>query len=624
MTTLHERDLLALLLVRAVEEHDPHCFSPEVQSEAALAAVDAASDVELLEKRTSYLFLRLPRSVRAWARIALLPEDSMGAVIVAAFALGALSNYLGPSGQIHVAYNPLGFLILWNIGAYALIGARRIRRSARARSGSRPAAGAHAGEDVTAAAAAASRGHKEGRTAGGDRSSDRGFLRVLLPSLWMAWNRSQAGMRSAAGNVRNTREIATAFWDSYQESAREVMIARVESLVHIAAIGLAAGALVGTYVRGLFFEYNAVWRSTFVVEPSSVAAFLNMLLAPASLALDGRLLGIDDVRPLLMPEGDVAAAWIHRLALMGVFVVLLPRAMLARSAARRAEQAAAGIEVDLSQRYFVEKLHAAREGQIHRIRDGIASALRTETGKLAESVALFVRDRFFDKVVAPTLFQFRNRGGRICDLEEELAAHNAAFGAELQAHLRIAQRDFDDGVRHSVRGIIGRELDQPPELLGDLAARSVSVDPRGMTGSVAANVGDAIGATVTAAISATAAAISGGVGKTLGVAVVSHLLGTTGPIGLLIGGIGAAAVVGGAYVLGRDRVTSAVKTWHIPASVVALGLRDSKLERARQSTYAEVKREIESRIEPEIAPATETILRQLSLAVVSRARQGER
>ncbi|HYC55503.1 MAG TPA: hypothetical protein VEL28_11275 [Candidatus Binatia bacterium] len=174
-------------------------------------------------------------------------------------------------------------------------------------------------------------------------------------------------------------------------------------------------------------------------------------------------------------------------------------------------------------------------------------------------------------------------------------------------------------MRHSIRAILGRELAQPPELLGDLVERSVSLRHEAMTGSIAANVGDAIGATVTAAISAAVAAISGGVGKTLGLAMVSHLLGTTGPIGLLIGGVGAAAVVGGAYVLGRDRVTASVKTWHIPAAVVALGLRDSKLERARQSTYAEVKQEIEARIEPEIAPATEAILRQLSLAVVSRA-----
>ncbi|HYC55501.1 MAG TPA: hypothetical protein VEL28_11265 [Candidatus Binatia bacterium] len=175
MTILHERDLLALLLVRAVEEHAPSYFSPEVQSEAALAAIDAASDVELLEKRTSYLFLRLPRSVRAWARIALLPEDSVGGVILGAFLLGALSNYLGPVGQIHVAYNPLGFLIVWNLGVYAVLAARRLRSFASLARRRRKSAEAPAGP-----------GHEER-----DRT-ERGLLRLLVPNLWMAWNRSMA------------------------------------------------------------------------------------------------------------------------------------------------------------------------------------------------------------------------------------------------------------------------------------------------------------------------------------------------------------------------------------------------------------------------------------------------
>jgi hypothetical protein len=121
MISLHERDLIALLLVRAVEQHDPSFFTPEVLSESALAAVDASSDAELLEKRTSYLFLRLPKAMRAWARIALLPEDSLGLVILAAFLVGVFSNYLGPSGLVHVAYNPLAFLITWNVGIYAAL-----------------------------------------------------------------------------------------------------------------------------------------------------------------------------------------------------------------------------------------------------------------------------------------------------------------------------------------------------------------------------------------------------------------------------------------------------------------------------------------------------------------------
>jgi hypothetical protein len=145
-----------------------------------------------------------------------------------------------------------------------------------------------------------------------------------------------------------------------------------------------------------------------------------------------------------------------------------------------------------------------------------------------------------------------------------------------------------------------------------------------VTGSVAATIGDALGATVTAAVTAAVATISGGIGKTLGVAILSSLLGTSGPIGLLIGGVVAAVAVGGAYILGRDQVTSAVKRWRIPAAIVAIALRDSKLEQAREATYSQVKQEIQSRLEPHVAQTIEIILQQLSLAIVARGRAADR
>ena len=40
--------------------------------------LSAIRDAEFIDKRTAYLFLRLPKSMRAWARLALLREDSLG------------------------------------------------------------------------------------------------------------------------------------------------------------------------------------------------------------------------------------------------------------------------------------------------------------------------------------------------------------------------------------------------------------------------------------------------------------------------------------------------------------------------------------------------------------------
>jgi hypothetical protein len=612
MTHLHERNLLALLLVRAVEEQDPSFFAPETLSEAALAAMDARDDSELLEKRTSYLFLKLPPSVRAWARIALLPEDSTGFVLFTAFVVGVLSNYLGPGGFVHVAYNPLALLIVWNLGVYAVLAWRKLQRARPVViSGSCTARPEPEQRARSLAVNAPDVAPKHGRF----------LLRRVLPKLWLSWNRWRARLRSAGSQIKNSGAIAAAFWASYWNSARGVLMARVEGLIHVGAIGLLLGALIGTYVRGLFFEYNAVWRSTFLTDPVSVTTFLNVLLGPACLIIDGALLRPENVQPLLLPHGTIAAPWIHRLALMGGLVVVLPRLLLASLAAHHVSSATTRIEVDLTQPYFIEKLHAAREGQIHRIRDGVATTLRLELAKFAESIAIFVRDNFFDKMVAPTLFRFRNGGGRICDLEAELSGHQSAFEPQLSEHLRSEQLALQESVRRGVEGVVGREVGGAPDLLPEMSPATVPMDPN-VTRSVATNLGDAFGATVTAAVTAAVATISGGAGKALGIAIISGLLGTSGPIGLLIGGIAAAAVVGVAYFLGRNHVTSAIKSWRLPAAIVAIALRDSKLAQARKATYSQVKEDIQGRIQPLIPETTETILQQLSLAVVRRGREG--
>ena len=605
-TAFHERDLVALFLVRSVEEHDPSFFTPEVLSEAALAAVDAGSDAELLEKRTSYLFLRLPRGMRAWARIALFPENSLGVVVLATFLVGVLSNYLGPSGLVHVAYNPLAFLVLWNLGVYTVLVWRRMTRLQSIAPAASP--------KLEGSLSTAPTPHDPNSVEPELTQRSGGIVRFLIGDLWLAWNRRIASLRTVGSRIKNTGEIAVAFWDSYWDAARPLVIARITSLLHAGAIGLFIGAVVGTYARGFFFEYNAIWRSTFLTDPASVATFLNVLLGPACLVIDGRLLTPDAIQPLLLPHGTIAAAWLHRLVLMGTLTILLPRCALAAYEARHARRAADRIHVDISQGYYVEKVRAAREDHIHRIRDGIAVTIRVGIGKFAESVALFVRDQFFDKSVAPTLFSFRNKGGRISDLQTELSEHTATFEPQLLEHLRTGQIEFQQSVRIGVQSVVGKELTQPPNILGAVSPASIPMD-QSVTGSVASNVGDAIGATVTAAVTAAVATISGGIGKTLGVAILSGLLGASGPVGLLIGGIAAAAAVGGAYWLGRDRVTAAVKRWRIPASIAAIALRDSKLERAREATYSQVKNEIQTRIEPLVEHATESILKQFSLAV---------
>jgi hypothetical protein len=610
MTKLHERQVVQLLLVRAVEEHDPSLFAPEVLSNAVLAAIDARDEVELLEKRTAYLSLRLPKVMKSWAHVALLPEDWLGSWLLVAALVGMLSNYLGPSGLVHVVYNPLTFLLVWNLAIYAVLAWRRLRPFTP---------GTAALVESSPLSHTVSQPHES--TNPQETSNSGGLCRWLLGDLYLKWLSYKAKYQGARVKLANAGKVGAAFWESYWDAAGSVIVARLETLVHIGAIGVLFGALAGTYLRGFFFEYNAIWRSTFLTDPTSVTAFLNFLLGPASLLIDGRLLTPEAVHPLLLPSGTLAGPWIHKLALTAGLVVLAPRAILATLSARHARTEARSLQLDLSEAYCAEKISTAREGHTHRIRDGIATTFRLEVGKLAESVALFVRERFFDKIVAPTLVTFRNRGGRIKDLEAELSDSTAKFESTLSDHLRTAQQELQQSLGAGIQSVIGRELHHTPSALGAVSPGSLRLEQK-LTGLVATNVGDTIGATVTAAVAAAVATISGGIGKTLGIAILSSLLGTSGPIGLLIGGIVALAVVGGAYLLGRDRVTEAVKGWRIPASVVSLALRDSKIEQAREATYAQVRQEIQSRLDPQISEVTETILQQMSLAVIKAAQEG--
>jgi hypothetical protein len=233
--------------------------------------------------------------------------------------------------------------------------------------------------------------------------------------------------------------------------------------------------------------------------------------------------------------------------------------------------------------------------------------------KLAESVALFVRERFFDIRVAPTLLQFRNKGGRISELEAEIAAAREAFQPQLLAHLQDTQQELETSVRASLQKLVGKELALASELPHGLSHPPVSLGEN-VSGSVAGSVGDGMGAAVVIGITAVIASLSGGIGQSLGIAVISSLLGTTGPIGLLIGGIAGLALAGTGYLLGREKVAAAVKNRALPATLVAFALSESKLEEARQATYAAVKEEVAAHLEPQVSVATEAIVQRLAAA----------
>lgn len=590
-----ERQAIQLLLIRAVEEKLPELLPPESVSGAAIAALNADSDAALLERRAAYLYDHLPKPVKGLERIALLPEDWVSFCLGATFGLGILANYLGPSGRIHVVYNPIILLILWNVGVYiALVWAwrRKFRRL---------------GGGLTFANAPA-----------GTTNRRAGPVGPLLPDIWLKLNLAFAGVASLRAGIGNIASVLAAFWEMHWTAAGSMLSARIKYLAHVSAIGLVTGAIAGAYLRGLFFEYNAVWESTFVHSPVVIAAFLNLIMGGAELALHGDVLGKADILPLLQESGAPAAIWIHRLSITALILVIVPRSVLLILAARRAGGDKGRLFVDLSAPYFTRTIRAAREWQTHRIRDEITTLVRLEAGRLAEGAAVLVREKFFDRLVAPTLISFRNRGGRISDLDAEIGAHSAGFEPYLTEHLNGSQRAFREALQSGIRNIVGAQLAGVPISAGVDLRGSTDTVGRELAGSVAGDFSDFIGTTVTTAVAAAAGAISGGVGKTIGTAILSTLLGTSGPVGLLIGGLGALTVGGAAYLLGRKRLTAAARNFRIPAVLARFALRDSKIEQSRRDVYVRVKNQVEDQFTAQIPRINEEILRAISASIAGR------
>ena len=191
-------------------------------------------------------------------------------------------------------------------------------------------------------------------------------VNLLAPAVWavVAWNVAVYaalmlpmpghGLRSWLGRWANrSGEHFALLWS---RQAAPLTGQRVALVLHVAAAALALGLIAGLYLRGLVLDYRIGWESTFIDAPL-VETALGMLLGPAS-ALTG--ITIPDVAPLRLAPGAQASAsaapWIHLLATTLLWVVVLPRAVLALVARWRAGYRARHFSLPLDTPYF-EGLH---------------------------------------------------------------------------------------------------------------------------------------------------------------------------------------------------------------------------------------------------------------------------
>lgn len=299
---LSEQQAIQILLIRAIDESEPDLLSAATRSAAAVPAAEHEKDITFFLRRAASLYDRLPEE-RKIKRGLLLPKDWSGPILLVAFIAGVMSNYLGSSGQVHILYNPLTLLIVWNLLIYIVLLWHHFSKN---------------------------------------RASVRKW-RLRLDWIRTVWEKF--------AQVSGSRAV---FWKSYLNAVAPFITMRVTCLLYTSAAGMIAGAIAGTYFRGLFAEYQAVWKSTFIHDPHLIASFLNILLGPASVILQGALVSLEDVEALLPPNGVSAGPWIHRLALTALLFGIVPRCVLLMRSVQRASHEADHIFIDFSDRYFTD------------------------------------------------------------------------------------------------------------------------------------------------------------------------------------------------------------------------------------------------------------------------------
>ncbi len=441
------------------------------------------------------------------------------------------------------------------------------------------------------------------------KKSSNFILNWVIGGIWKGIIQLRAKFVDSTQKVTVMKKIIPAFWTSYERVAGKTLILRFKSLMSISAVGLVIGALVGVYFRGLFFKYNIVWASTFVSDPETIRNMLNVLFGPATLILDGHWVTSEMVQPLLNTDGTTAGPWIHKMALTTMLFVFIPRMILAIYFAGRSKTSTQ--DIDFNEPYYTEHILQNRESLIDVIRDGIREIISKKINKIGRTISEFVINDYYEKIIAPILVSFREKGGKIKTLENKLLESQKAFEPILLNYLKEVQGDFRESVLTEINLFLGRKLDIDINTLSSYQPQSDEIDQR-LSGRIAADIGDTISGTIVTTVALAAGSISGGIGKSLGIAIISGLLGVSGPVGILIGGLIAAITLGGVYKLKRDQISGMIKEVPLPAIAIKATLTDSKIEKGRKETSEHTESEIKKMLKPKIDEVTKSILRDLT------------
>ena len=245
------------------------------------------------------------------------------AVLLVAFVVGLLADRIGDTHRINVLAPPVLLLLVWNLLVYLFLMLGPLLRWGRL------------------------------------QMPD--LLQSAVTSIGAGWHR-RGGRRSATPPGPWLTAIAAA----WARIAAPLYQARATRLLHLAAAIFALGVIAGMYLRGLALEYRATWESTFL-EPASVHALLQVVLAPGAWLGQLPLPDLARVAAIRAPGSEIAASWLHLMALSLLALVVLPRLLLTVFAAWREVRLARSFALPLEIAYFRRMLRGFHVAPNHAV-----------------------------------------------------------------------------------------------------------------------------------------------------------------------------------------------------------------------------------------------------------------
>ena len=584
---MRQEDAARVVLVRAVEETLPQRIAPETLLEAHAAAGEPTDAPAWVVRRAAYLVDHVLGPFRGLLARSALALPGPGLTVGIAFVRGLVANYLGPSQRIHVVWNPIVVLIVWNLAVYVGLALHRVWGHGRAAASPEPPATPRA--PGTTAFARYQPGLLERLALGG-------VFRWLL--------RARDHTAESIADVKDATAVGRRFSRLWWPLVRPALGLWLRRLIHLAAIGLAAGAILGMYVRGLFFAYRVTWESTFVTDPGVVALLLRVLLGPAALLLGQAPPGREDVLRLVTPEGDPAALWIHLYAVSALVFIVVPRAVLAYLTGRRLARAARDVPLDLDAPYFRDLLQRARAVSPEELEATVRGAVLQECRDFVGRLADFVCRELYDQRITPRLEAFREDGGTLRDLEAAVRRECEGFGPALERELPGAQRELERALVGRMRRLLGSDatLESQParHLVGDVGAAS-SVAALALGDRVSGDLATLVAGVVSASVAIVVGTVSGGFGHALGTALLVGLV-HSGPLAWLVGAVGGFVATVAVFWVGRDQLRDGLKAVPLPAAVLKLALWrgrwDALLADGRRRCDVAVREALAARMEP--------------------------